>query len=104
MVIFLVTVCSGKLNDSVMVIANGVSLTFAFLGGSFVPAQYLSESVKRVGRFTPNYWYSTAIDKIVDEASISNIASAYFMQIAIGLAFLGISLAVLKVKNDRSLN
>ena len=104
MVIFLVTVCSGKLNDSVMVIANGVSLTFAFLGGSFVPAQYLSESVKRVGRFTPNYWYSTAIDKIVDEASISNIASAYFMQIAIGLAILGISLAVLKVKNDRSLN
>ena len=104
MVIFLVTVCSGKLNDSVMVIANGVSLTFAFLGGSFVPAQYLSESVKRVGRFTPNYWYSTAIDKIVDEASISTIASAYFMQIAIGLAFLGISLAVLKVKNDRSLN
>ncbi|MCR5629015.1 ABC transporter permease [Eubacterium sp.] len=104
MVIFLVTVCSGKLNDSVMVIANGVSLTFAFLGGSFVPAQYLSESVKRVGRFTPNYWYSTAIDKIVDEASISTIASAYFMQIAIGLAILGISLAVLKVKNDRSLN
>lgn len=104
MVIFLVTVCSGKLNDSVMVIANGVSLTFAFLGGSFVPAQYLSESVKRVGRFTPNYWYSTAIDKIVDEASISSIASAYFMQIAIGLAILGISLAVLKVKNDRSLN
>lgn len=104
MVIFLVTVCSGKLNDSVMVIANGVSLTFAFLGGSFVPAQYLSESVKRVGRFTPNYWYSTAIDKIVDEASITTIASAYFMQIAIGLAILGISLAVLKVKNDRSLN
>lgn len=104
MVIFLVTVCSGKLNDSVMVIANGVSLTFAFLGGSFVPAQYLSESVKRVGRFTPNYWYSMAIDKMVEGASISSIASAFFMQIAIGLAILGISLAVLKVKNDRSLN
>ena len=104
MVIFLVTVCSSKLNDSVMVVANGVSLTFAFLGGSFVPAEYLSESVKRVGRFTPNYWYSMAVDKMVDGASISSIASAFFMQIAIGLAILGISLAVLKVKNDRSLN
>ncbi|SKA70733.1 ABC-2 family transporter protein [Eubacterium uniforme] len=104
MVIFLVTVCSGKLNDAVMVIANGISLTFAFLGGSFVPAEYLSESVKRVGRFTPNYWYSSAIDRIVDGAPISSVAQAYLMQIAIGLAFLGISLAVLKIKNDRSLN
>ena len=37
-----------------------IGLTFAFLGGTFVGLDILGEGVAKIGRFTPNYWYSTA--------------------------------------------
>ena len=35
-----------------------IGLSFAFLGGTFVDITMLGDQVAKVGRFTPNYWYS----------------------------------------------
>lgn len=104
MVMFLMTAILNKIGDAVTVMANLVTLVCAFLGGSFVPLEYMSDDIKIVGRFTPNYWYNIGIGKICDDPTIGNVMPSYLMQLALGLAIFGMALAVLKVKNDRSIN
>lgn len=45
---------------------NIIGLGMAFLGGAFVPQMMLSESVLRVSRFIPSYWYVLINDKLVE--------------------------------------
>lgn len=51
---------SGELN----MVANIVGLGFGFLGGVFVPLEYMSEGVKNVSKFVPSYWYVISNEKI----------------------------------------
>ncbi|HPU64051.1 MAG TPA: hypothetical protein PK304_07835 [Mobilitalea sp.] len=75
----------------------------AFISGIFVPQDYLVETVKRIGSFTPAFWYVRANNTIYElaEISVDNISPVLqCMGIQIGFAavFLSIILVVAKRK------
>lgn len=47
-------------------LANILSLGFGFLGGVFVPQAFMGESILAFARFTPLYWYVSAVEAIGD--------------------------------------
>jgi ABC-type multidrug transport system permease subunit len=74
-----------------------IGLAFSFLGGTFVDLTILGEKVAVIGRFIPNYWYSTAIHKIwFDSADFSDLAACYGFQILFGFVCLSIGLVFTK--------
>ena len=50
---------------SIQPICNTFSLLFCFLGGSFVPQNILSETVKKTSIINPVFWYVKANNQIV---------------------------------------
>ncbi len=80
-----------------------IGLTFAFLGGTFVGLDILGEGVAKIGRFTPNYWYSTASKKIwYDNAGLSDIIGCFGVQILMGITCLAIALAFTRLYGEKS--
>lgn len=84
-----------------MVFSNIVGLGFCFLGGTFVPLSVLGDSVKVVGRFLPNYWYTLANDRIFEGEGISGIWECFALQLIFGLACLFIGLAAARISAER---
>ena len=74
-----------------------IGLAFSFLGGTFVDLTILGEKVAVIGRFIPNYWYSTAIHKIwFESADFSDLTACYGFQILFGFVCLSIGLVFTK--------
>ena len=74
-----------------------IGLAFSFLGGTFVDLTILGEKVAVIGRFIPNYWYSTAIHKIWFESEdFSDLTACYGFQILFGFVCLSIGLVFTK--------
>ena len=74
-----------------------ISLSFAFLGGTFVPLSILGDGIAVVGRFIPNYWYSTAANKIwYESASLADLIPCFGFQLLFGLVCLSIGLVFTK--------
>lgn len=53
-------------DDALQGVVNVVSLGSAFLGGVFVPLEFLSKQVLTVSRFLPTYWYIRS-NKLIDQ-------------------------------------
>ncbi len=85
-------------NTGVSIVTNIVGLGFSFLGGTFVPLEYLGDEAKIIGKFTPNYWYSTANDYIFQGKNMSNILLCFGLQLIIGVALFCVGLTVAKVR------
>lgn len=51
-------------NNMVSIAANVIGLGFSFLGGVFVPLEYMSGSIVKIGQFLPSYWYITSCNYI----------------------------------------
>ena len=80
-----------------------VGLSFAFLGGTFVDITILGDQVAKVGRFTPNYWYSLACRKIWYEgAGLTDLLSGYGMQLLFGLVCISLALLFTKFFGDKA--
>ncbi|MBO4863147.1 MAG: ABC transporter permease [Eubacterium sp.] len=96
---------SGRGNTSAFV-TNIIGLSFAFLGGTFVDLTVLGDNVAKVGRFIPNYWYSTASHSIWYEgAGINELLAPFGFQLLFGIVCLSIGLAFTKFfGNDRLLS
>ena len=82
---------------------NGTfSLGFAFLGGVFVPMEFMNQSVLNISRFVPTSWYIKALMKIVDEKMTSEnilyIWKCIGVQVAFAVMFLAIALVIRKAK------
>ena len=74
-----------------------ISMSFSFLGGTFVDLTILGDKVAAIGRFTPNYWYSTACRKIwLEGAAISDVMGSFGIVLLFGLVCLSIGLAFTK--------
>jgi len=89
-------------NDrSLDMIANVIGLGFSFLGGIFVPMQFLGEGVIRIAHFLPSYWYALACDRI-DFYTGTNQLLEIFKYMGIELlfaaAFLSVALALARGK------
>lgn len=48
------------------------SLFLAFLGGVFVPIEFLSEGVLRVSKFLPTYWYIVLTDELLSASKLTD--------------------------------
>lgn len=84
--IYMVTFLVKSLNALNMA-ANVISLGLSFLGGIFVPLEYMSKSVVRFSKILPTYWY-VMTDKAID--SLANTALDYpiiFRNLGIELIF-----------------
>ncbi|NBK96537.1 MAG: ABC transporter permease [Erysipelotrichia bacterium] len=86
-------------------LSNVLCLILAFLGGSFVPQKYLSESLLRVGTFTPNYWFVKANNalynlQIFDFEHLKEIYMYMGIQILFGIAFILIALIYAKQRRN----
>ncbi|MCD2493525.1 ABC transporter permease [Lacrimispora sp. NSJ-141] len=84
--------------------ANFLGLALSFLGGAFVPLEFLSQSIQAFSRFTPVYWYSKAVTGIysltsLDRASLRPIWQAFGIELAFAAAILCVSLALGKYKS-----
>lgn len=53
------------------IVANVVALGFSFLGGVMVPIEFLGNSVKIVGSFTPTYWFTKVNEIFVTTSEFS---------------------------------
>ena len=93
---------SGTANTSVFVTMI-ISLAFSFLGGTFVDLTLLGDKVAVVGRFIPNFWYSTATHKIWYEgAGITDLLSCFGFQLLFGLVCMSIGLVFTKFFGDKA--
>lgn len=81
--------------------ANVISLGFSFISGIFVGLEYLGNTVKIIGSFTPTYWYVTINEKLslVKEMNIDvfkDISRPLGIEILFGIAFLAVGFAAAK--------
>ncbi|MCL2085136.1 MAG: ABC transporter permease [Oscillospiraceae bacterium] len=86
-------------------IANFTSLVLSFLGGVFVPLEMMGEGLIAVARFTPTYWYVTALDHIcalnsLDGGVLAPVWQAMLTQLIFAAAFLCLALAIIKHMNQ----
>lgn len=91
-------------------VANFVSLGLSFLGGVFVPLEYLGQGMLAVAHFTPTYWYSVALNRICKISSFSGgvpveIWQAMGVQLGFAAALLCIALVMAKYagRSERAL-
>ena len=88
-------------------ITTVVCLGSAFLGGSFVPQEYLSDSVKITAIVNPVYWYVKATNNIssVSVYTYENLKPTIIsmtIEILFGIVFLFISMAITKYRRTQN--
>ena len=75
-------------------ITNIIGLSFCFLGGIFVPLEYLGNGAKSIGKFLPTYWYAEAIEKIKNGKGLADITNCLLIQLMFGIMVMAVGLAV----------
>jgi len=85
--------------------ANLLSLVLSFLGGVFVPLELMGDGMLAVSRFTPTYWYVTALDRLCgltsfDSKSMLPAWQAMLLQLAFAAAIFCVALAVNKRQSE----
>ena len=96
-----------KNRESASAAANVIALGSSFISGVFVPQNLISEKVLSIASFTPTYWYvkgNNYIQTIVDfnTENIKPILNNMLIVVAFALAFLAISLVMVKHKRTES--
>ncbi|MCR5201492.1 MAG: ABC transporter permease [Lachnospiraceae bacterium] len=100
LMISMITNISGTSKGMTSMYSNVIGLSFAFMGGTFVPLEILSDNVKKFSRLIPNYWYSTAVEKINSGGDLSNVFKCYIFEISFGLICLFAGLAIARIKRE----
>lgn len=98
---------TAKSENVVGAIATIVSLGLAFLSGAFVPQFLLSDTVLKVARFTPNFWYVYTNDKIAEittftKANVSELLGYMGIQMVFAVALFCIAIVISKMKSQRT--
>ena len=104
--ITLAILCSQFTTSDVVqaIISNFVSLALSFLGGLFVPLEFLSEGMLKIARFLPTYWYANTFDTINHLTSYSAqalepVLQGLLLQLGFAAMFFCLSLVVSKYKS-----
>lgn len=98
---------TAKSENVVGAIATIVSLGLAFLSGAFVPQYFLPDSVIKVAKFTPNYWYVYVNDRIAEittftRENVSELLGYMGIQILFTAALFCIAIVISKKKSQRA--
>ena len=78
-----------------------LSLAFSFLGGVFMPTDFLSQEVQTLAKFIPVYWYEVVNELLMSYSSVSGtvrtqIFQAYGMQMLFVVAIFAVGLVIAK--------
>lgn len=84
-----------------------LSLAFSFLGGVFMPMEYLSQGVQTLAKFIPVYWYEVVNELLMRYSNISGtirtqILQAYAMQILFVAAIFAVGLVIAKYQQQET--
>lgn len=86
-------------------ISTVVSLGTSFLCGVFIPIEFISESVVKVSKFLPAYWYVSANERIsslteITTISLTSIFKDMLTQLAFAFALFALALLISKQKRQ----
>lgn len=86
---------------------TSLSLAFSFLGGVFMPLEYLSEEMQKVAKFIPVSWYEVANDLLMRYSSINGtvktqIWQAFGMQVLFTVAVFAVGLVIAKYQQQEN--
>ena len=90
-------------DDALQGVVNVVSLGSAFLGGVFVPLEFMSKQVLTVSRFLPTYWYIRS-NKLIDQLDVFDMSHIWpamqgiLIQAGFALALFAAAMLVSKQK------
>ncbi len=87
--------------SQVGMITNIISLSFAFLGGVFVPLSVLGDGVKNFARFLPTYWYSMAVERVNEGAVLSGIWDCLLIELLFGISCMAVGLVSARMLENR---
>lgn len=94
MVFLIINITTNKF--AITAIGNVLSLGLSFISGVFVPLEFLSDSVIKIARFFPIYYYVSINNKEVN--SFLDMRFEVIMQLLFAFAFLMVGLYLSKVK------
>ena len=85
--------------------SNVVSLGFSFIGGIFVPLEFLGDTMINVAKFTPTYWYVRANDTVLGvktfaDINLGELTLACGVQLLFALTFFSVGLVVSRYKRE----
>lgn len=92
-----------KSGNAQAAISNVLALGLSFIGGVFVPQEFLSKDVIAIAKFTPTYWYvkaNNAISNVTNFSmdNLSPIFSSMLIQLGFAVALLSVALVMSKRK------
>lgn len=93
-----------KSANAVDAVSNVVSLGTAFISGAFVPQEFLGESVLRIARFTPVYWFILGNNRIAEASTFnSSVLESIFlpMLVVLGFSLIFILVSILSMRRQR---
>lgn len=102
----LLTGMVAKNSEEVSGMVNIVSLGLCFLGGVFVPQEFFSDTIIKVAKFFPTYWY-VATNEIIggmkefDTALFGKIFSQMGLVFCYALVFFAVTLVVISNRRKR---
>lgn len=76
---------SSCINDesSYIAIVNTVGILFAFLGGAFYPVSRMTDIIRKIAEFTPQYWYTNTIISGIVGFSLDRVSNILFIGLII---------------------
>lgn len=94
-------------SDEINGMVNIISLALCFLGGVFVPQQFFSNTITRVARFFPTYWYVATNETIggmkkLNTALLEEIFSQIGLVFCYALVLFAVTLVVISNKRKRA--
>lgn len=94
-----------KGQESLSGLANVVSLALCFIGGVFVPLQFLGEKIIKVAKFFPTYWYEVNNNMlgeyiVLGDKQLIKFRDGILVQIAIGVVCVTIAFLINSKKDS----
>lgn len=82
---------------------NVIGLGLSFLGGIFVPLQFLGDRIIAISRFLPTYWYMKALDEIYFGSDMNKVYIAFGIQLLFAIAIFFVALMISKLNRQKRL-
>ncbi len=86
-------------------VGNFISLTFAFIGGVFIPLRYVSKHILFFSKLTPTYWFTSGVREIITVGSYnSTVMKGFYIEFVMIAAFSLLAFAIRHQKRKKSIS
>lgn len=82
--------------DAINMISNVVSLSLCFLGGVFVPMEVFGDTMMKIAKCMPTYWYVKACYNISDGITDNQTYAYMGIQLLFAIALMSVALVISK--------